>query len=251
VTRVVSVRLLSVSRPRDCDAGALTDLHPHEKVIAATEKGGLVGKVLAPPRLVAQTSARKPLPPVRRLSRADEEKLASNRLLEREAFAYAVERIEALGLLMKLVRVEFAIEADRATFYFSADQRVDFRRLVRDLAQRYHARVLLEQVGARDAARMAGGVGPCGRETCCTSWLGETPSVSMALLKRHYPNSNPAKLTGLCGRLRCCLVYELTGRGTPCPHREEGPDSGRQDLSEALGAPDPSLGPLVPDRRLD
>ena len=250
---VVPVRLFSDAKPHDCNAGTLTDLRPHEKVIAQTDMGSLVGMVLAPPRPVPRDLAEKPNWPVRRLSQDDEEKLAANRLREREAFAYAVERIEAFALPMKIVRVEYTLQADRITFYFTADHRVDFRRLLRDLHQRTHARVLLQQIGARDGARMSGGVGPCGREACCTSWLGETPGVSMARLRRHYPNANPAQLTGLCGRLRCCLVFELNGQGTPCKRREgeTGCDCEKSPLSEALGAPDPNLGPLLPDRRLD
>jgi cell fate regulator YaaT (PSP1 superfamily) len=115
---------------------------------------------------------------------------------------------------MKLGKVEYSFDGRKATFFFTAEGRIDFRELVRDLAHRLHVRVEMRQVGIRDEAGLLGGVGVCGRELCCSTWLKDLKPVSIKAAKRQGLMLNPAKLSGLCGRLRCCLNYELSGYGS-------------------------------------
>ncbi len=137
---------------------------------------------------------------------------------EYQARSLFLERAEHQGLSLRLVRVEYSSEAKKVTFYFCSEGRVDFRQLVRDLAQRLHRRVEMRQISTRRAAQILGGVGPCGRELCCTSWLKEFPCVSMDMAREQGLSPNPSRLEGLCGRLKCCLRYEYE------TYREMGKD---------------------------
>jgi cell fate regulator YaaT (PSP1 superfamily) len=121
---------------------------------------------------------------------------------------YCQERARELGLEMKVSRVDFTFGAKRATFYFTAEGRVDFRQLVRDLARRFSARVKMVQVGARDEAGLLGGIGVCGRTLCCSTWLTDFQPISIQMAKRQGLSLNPSKISGQCGRLLCCLAYE-------------------------------------------
>ena len=132
-----------------------------------------------------------------------------NRTEEREAAAVCRERIEALDLPMKLVDTEWQFDRKKITFYFTADQRVDFRQLVRELASHFKSRVELRQIGARDGAARIGGIGSCGRELCCSTWLTEFKPVSTQAARAQNLPLNPTRLSGQCGRLKCCLNYEL------------------------------------------
>jgi cell fate regulator YaaT (PSP1 superfamily) len=133
--------------------------------------------------------------------------------LEQEAHTYAATAIHSHALGMKLGKVEYTLDGRKATFFFTAEGRIDFRELVRDLAHRLHIRVEMRQVGVRDEAGLLGGVGVCGRELCCTTWLKDLKPVSIKAAKQQGLMLNPSKLSGLCGRLRCCLNYELPGYG--------------------------------------
>jgi cell fate regulator YaaT (PSP1 superfamily) len=133
--------------------------------------------------------------------------------LEQEAHAYAVTAIRNHTLPMKLGKVEYSFDGRKAMFFFTAEGRIDFRELVRDLAHRFHIRVEMRQVGVRDEAGLLGGVGVCGRELCCSTWLKDLKPVSIKAAKQQGLMLNPSKLSGLCGRLRCCLNYELPGYG--------------------------------------
>jgi cell fate regulator YaaT (PSP1 superfamily) len=130
------------------------------------------------------------------------------RQCELQGKLYAQERVRALGLDMKVSRVDFALAAKKATFYFTAEQRVDFRQLVRDLSTRFSARVKMVQVGARDEAGLVGGIGICGRTLCCSTWLKDFRPISIQMAKRQNLSLNPSKISGQCGRLLCCLAYE-------------------------------------------
>ncbi|MCH8913530.1 MAG: Signal peptidase-like protein, partial [Planctomycetes bacterium] len=140
---------------------------------------------------------------------ADIERWEANRESESEAFYIARKAIDKLDLPMKLVDVEWQFDQKKVTFYFTADHRVDFRQLVRDLARKFRTRVELRQIGARDEAARIGGIGSCGRELCCSTWLQEFKPVSTQAAKIQNLPLNPVRLSGQCGRLKCCLNYEL------------------------------------------
>ena len=173
-----------------------------------------LGKVWLPPRL--PTHARGiPKPRVIRKAAAEDIELETRReALEQEAHTYATTAIHRHALAMKLGKVEYTFDGRKATFFFTAEGRIDFRELVRDLAHHLHIRVEMRQVGVRDEAGLLGGVGVCGRELCCTTWLKDLKPVSIKAAKQQGLMLNPSKLSGLCGRLRCCLNYELPGYGS-------------------------------------
>jgi cell fate regulator YaaT (PSP1 superfamily) len=134
--------------------------------------------------------------------------------LEKEAFDVCQQRIEERSLLMKLVGVEFIFDGSKAIFYFTANKRVDFRELIRDLAHRFRIRIEMRQIGVRDEARMFGGFGVCGRNLCCNSFLCEFQPVTVSMAKEQNLTLDPAKISGICGRLMCCLTFELD-----CPEK--------------------------------
>jgi cell fate regulator YaaT (PSP1 superfamily) len=139
-----------------------------------------------------------------------EDVAAHDRQLERQQATklFVQERSRALGLAMKVSRVDYALAGKRATVYFTAEARVDFRQLVRETAQRFGARVQMRQVGSRDEAGLLGGIGVCGRTLCCSTWLKEFRPISITMAKRQNLSLNPSKISGQCGRLLCCLAYE-------------------------------------------
>ena len=172
-----------------------------------------VGTVWLPPRL---PSTERSIPKPRVIRKASAEDLAQEQrreALEGEAYRCAAEAIRMHALPMKLGKVEYTLDGRKATFFFTADGRIDFRELVKDLAHRLHIRVEMRQIGVRDEAGLLGGVGICGRELCCTTWLKDLKPVSIKAAKQQGLMLNPSKLSGLCGRLRCCLNYELPGHG--------------------------------------
>ena len=147
-------------------------------------------------------------PVLRRAAAADLEAHAKQRELERTAKRFCHERALALGLQMNVSRVDFTLSRKRATVLFTAEKRVDFRQLVREISQRFGARVQMVQAGARDEARQTGGLGVCGRQLCCGSWLDEFRPIGIGMAKRQNLSLNSAKISGLCGRLLCCLGFE-------------------------------------------
>jgi cell fate regulator YaaT (PSP1 superfamily) len=171
------------------------------------------GKVWLPPRLPAHTRSIPKACIIRKASAEDLELEKRREALEQEAHTYAATAIHSHALEMKLGKVEYSFDGRKATFFFTAEGRIDFRELVRDLAHRLRIRVEMRQVGVRDEAGLLGGVGVCGRELCCTTWLKDLKPVSIKAAKQQGLMLNPSKLSGLCGRLRCCLNYELPGYG--------------------------------------
>jgi cell fate regulator YaaT (PSP1 superfamily) len=183
-----------------------------DPVIVQAEHGESIGAVfLKDPTLV---SLKRPGNVTREIIRkATEEDLDQqdhNRALEVTAFEYCRSRIEARELKMDLSEVEVAFSSHRITFYFSAEHRVDFRDLVKDLAARFHTRVELRQIGVRDQAKRLDGCGPCGRAFCCSTWLKDFHPVTLKMAREQQLSLNPGKISGACGRLLCCLAYELT-----------------------------------------
>ena len=151
----------------------------------------------------------KPLSPVVRLATDNDRRTAEqNRKKEREAFDICEKKIAAHGLEMKLVNVSASFDGSKIIFYFTADGRVDFRELVKDLAAAFHARIELRQIGVRDETKIVGGIGICGRPLCCASYLSEFIPVSIKMAKEQNLSLNPTKISGVCGRLMCCLKYE-------------------------------------------
>ncbi|MFS8534509.1 MAG: stage 0 sporulation family protein [Limnochordales bacterium] len=180
-----------------------------DEVLVETAAGVECGEVVIPPKDVPVSDVVQPVRKVlRHMEDADREQLRANRESELEALAFAAERIAARGLPMKLVNAEYTFDRSRLTFFFVAEERVDFRELVKDLASRFGVRIELRQIGVRDQAKEIGGIGVCGRELCCTTWLGEFAPVSIRMAKEQELSLNPSKLTGQCGRLKCCLKFE-------------------------------------------
>jgi cell fate regulator YaaT (PSP1 superfamily) len=201
---LVGVKLTPTGRTFACDAGKL-DLGPGDRVVLDDDNAS-VGTVAVAPALRPATT-----PPPRVLRKADARDLARHEADRRrvaDALAFARERARARNLPIKMFRVELHGGGNRATFYFAAEQRIDFRDLVRDLASRVHARVEMRQVGVRDEAKMVGGIGSCGRELCCSTFLPKFAPVSIKMAKNQNLALNPTKVSGQCGRLKCCLVYE-------------------------------------------
>lgn len=203
---VVTVQYDTSFQKVECDARELF-LSPGDRVVVDTERGPILGKVCS----WGTRAVRKPREVDRVLRRAtatDLEAERANAAAERGAYKFALKRIAARRLKMKLVRVQYMIDASKIVFYFSADGRVDFRDLVKDLAHHFRTRIEMFQIGARDGTRMIGGIGSCGRELCCSTFLTEFAPVSIRMAKDQGLTLNPTKVSGMCGRLMCCLVYE-------------------------------------------
>ncbi|MBN2415691.1 hypothetical protein JXO52_07605 [bacterium] len=180
-----------------------------DQVIVQAEKGEDMGVVINMGSLVDKRAGNQELPQViRKPGKKDLARKDENTRLEEEAFEDCLKRIEEHGLDMKLVDVEYQFDRNKTTFYFTSENRVDFRALVRDLARKYHTRIELRQIGVRDEAKRIGGVGVCGRSLCCSTFLREFEPVVTQLAKDQNLALNPTKLSGCCGRLMCCLRYE-------------------------------------------
>ncbi len=205
---VVGVKFKVAGTIYDFDASAL-ELSVGDCVIVEADRGMAMATVATPPRPWSPepTDGR----PLRVLKKADARDLAKedeNRRRERETHSMLREMIHERGLAMKLVKVEYGFDGTKATVYFFSENRVDFRDLVRELAQRLRLRVEMKQIGARDETKLVGALGPCGRELCCSSWLREFHAISVKMAKEQDLSLNPSKLAGMCGRLKCCLRYE-------------------------------------------
>lgn len=197
--------------------GPETPVAPGDTVIVQTSEGRAFGTVmraissLAPRRMPAEDSDRRV---IRRATRDDVVTRLKHEQREKDAHRICLMKIRERGLAMKLVRVEQLFDGSRLIFYYTAEERVDFRELVRDLAAHFRTRIEMRQIGVRDEAKMLGGYGSCGRPLCCTTWLQSFAPVSIKMAKQQNLSLNPSKLSGMCGRLKCCLRYELpNGKG--------------------------------------
>lgn len=178
-------------------------------VIVETANGLEYGNVAIPFAEVADDEVVSPLKPVVRIAnKRDEEQVKRNEEKRADAIAAAKQKVEARGLEMKIVGCEFAFEGNKVTFYFTADGRVDFRELIKDLSSLFRMRIELRQIGIRDEIKLMGGIAPCGRECCCASCMPDFNKVSIKMAKNQGLSLNPGKISGLCGRLMCCLAYE-------------------------------------------
>ena len=186
------------------------DVAAGDVVIVETERGNEIGTVVQPPHEVRDDQLSAPLKPVVRVAdEADRARMEELKQLEREAMPVFRSLVEEHRLDMKPIDVEAVLSGDKIVFYFSAEERVDFRELVRELASRFHARIDMRQVGVRDEARAVGGVGHCGQMLCCVRFGGDFQPVSIRMAKEQDLPLNPLKISGLCGRLMCCLRYEF------------------------------------------
>ncbi len=180
-----------------------------DNVIVETVRGVEFGKCVVANKQVRESDIIPPLKNVIRIATEEDIKLnQDNKSKEKEAFEICTEKILKHHLSMKLVDVEYTFDNNKVIFYFTADGRVDFRELVKDLAAVFRTRIELRQIGVRDEAKMIGGLGPCGRPMCCSGFLGDFAPVSIKMAKEQNLSLNPTKISGICGRLMCCLNYE-------------------------------------------
>ncbi len=208
MTRIVGVRFRRAGKVYYFDPADIP-LKPNDPVIVRTARGLELGTVATAPREVAENEITEPLEPV--LRKAEPEDIKRDQELQEKANEALIEcgkLVAELNLPMKLLSADYNIEGSRATFLFSAEQRVDFRELVRRLTGRLQTRVELRQVGSRDEAKVIGGFGRCGRPLCCMSFLTDFDPVSIKMAKDQELPLNPMKISGCCGRLMCCLAYE-------------------------------------------
>lgn len=205
---VIGVRFKDVGKVYYFDPGDV-QIEVGEGVIVETVRGVEFGEVVLPAREVEEEKIIKPLKSI--IKKADEKdyaKMEANRKKEEDAFKICLEKIKKHNMQMKLINVEYTFDGNKIIFYFTADGRVDFRELVKDLASIFKTRIELRQIGVRDEAKMLGGLGPCGRPCCCSQFLGDFQPVSIRMAKEQNLSLSPTKISGLCGRLMCCLNYE-------------------------------------------
>ena len=207
MTEVIGVRFKKVGKIYYFSPNG-QDIPLGEKVIVETARGIECGEVAIPNRSIEDSSIVSPLKPVIRIAtREDKRRIEDNVEKGKKAFQLCLEKIDKHKLDMKLVDVEYTFDNNKILFYFTADGRVDFRELVKDLASIFKTRIELRQIGVRDEAKMLGGLGICGRPFCCSSFLGEFQPVSIKMAKEQGLSLNPTKISGTCGRLMCCLKY--------------------------------------------
>ena len=220
MTRVIGVRFRNVGKiyyfsPKDLE------IKSGDHVIVETARGVEYGSVVLPPRDVEDEKVVQPLKEVIRIAGPqDDKKEESNRKKEKEAYQICLKKIKEHGLEMKLIDVEYTFDNNKVLFYFTADGRIDFRELVKDLAAIFKTRIELRQIGVRDETKILGGIGICGRALCCHSYLSEFAPVSIKMAKEQNLSLNPTKISGVCGRLMCCLkneeeTYEELNRKLP------------------------------------
>jgi cell fate regulator YaaT (PSP1 superfamily) len=205
--KVVGVRFREGGKIYNFDAGLFV-LNPGDQVMVKTEQGLGLGEVIIPPRDLGPEGDRN-LKPVLRLANEDDLwQHEKNTAREKFAYDYCLERIKARNMEMKLVLTEALFDGSKIIFYYTADGRVDFRALVKDLVAKFRTRIEMRQIGVRHEAKMVGGLGSCGRELCCCTFLEEFAPISVKMAKEQNLSLNPTKISGLCGRLMCCLTYE-------------------------------------------
>jgi len=208
MTRIVGIRFRNAGKiyyfdPKDFEMEA------GSHAIVETARGIEFGTVLIAPREVADGDVVQPLKPVIRVATEEDEKTVErNKEREKSAYKTCQEKIAKHGLEMKLVQAEYTFDNNKLLFYFTADGRIDFRELVKDLASVFRTRIELRQIGVRDETKMLGGIGICGRELCCCSYLSDFAPVSIKMAKEQNLSLNPTKISGVCGRLMCCLKNE-------------------------------------------
>lgn len=208
MVKVIGVRFRNAGKIYYFDPGNF-DIHEEDNVIVETARGTEFGTASSDIMEVSEKEIVTPLKQVIRIADENDCKKHRENLAKKEkTLSICQEKVEKHGLEMKLVDVEYTFDNSKVIFYFTADGRVDFRELVKDLAGVFKMRIELRQIGVRDVAKMLGGIGCCGKELCCASWLSDFHPVSIKMAKVQNLSLNPAKISGVCGRLMCCLKYE-------------------------------------------
>lgn len=208
MTKVIGVRFRKAGKVYYFSPGEM-EIKTGEYVIVETARGIEYGHVVLGTHEVDDKKVIQPLKPVIRMAtEADEEIEKRNKEKEKEAFKICLEKIKKHELDMKLIDTEYTFDNNKVLFYFTADGRIDFRELVKDLASVFKTRIELRQIGVRDETKIVGGIGICGRPLCCASYLSEFIPVSIKMAKEQNLSLNPTKISGICGRLMCCLKYE-------------------------------------------
>ena len=208
MTKAIGVRFRRAGKVYFFSPGKL-EIHHGDNVIVETARGVEFGNVVTGPREVEEERISQPLKSVIRLANKDDyRREEKNREKEKEAFSICQEKIRKHGLDMKLIDAEYTFDNNKVLFYFTADGRIDFRELVKDLASVFRTRIELRQIGVRDETKIRGGIGICGRELCCHTYLTEFAPVSIKMAKEQNLSLNPSKISGVCGRLMCCLTNE-------------------------------------------
>lgn len=208
MTKVVGVRFRPAGKIYFFAPGQF-EIKNGDKVIVETARGVEFGTVVTGVKAVEEEQIMQPLKPVIRIATAEDiKKEAKNREKEKEAFEICYEKIRKHGLEMKLIDAEYTFDNNKVLFYFTADGRIDFRELVKDLASVFRTRIELRQIGVRDETKIRGGIGICGRPLCCHTYLSEFAPVSIRMAKEQNLSLNPTKISGVCGRLMCCLTNE-------------------------------------------
>ncbi len=208
MTKVIGVRFRKAGKVYYFSPGE-DDIKTGQHVIVETARGVEYGYVVLGTHEVDDKKVIQPLKPVIRMAtEADEETERKNKEKEKEAFKICLEKIKKHDLDMKLIDTEYTFDNNKVLFYFTADGRIDFRELVKDLASVFKTRIELRQIGVRDETKIVGGIGICGRPLCCASYLSEFIPVSIKMAKEQNLSLNPTKISGVCGRLMCCLKYE-------------------------------------------
>lgn len=206
--KIVSIRFKPCSKLYDFDTDGI-DLKPGDEVVVETEMGLSIGRVVVGPRDIEPPPDQVIKKIIRKATPEDLNEQDKNKKLEKEAFDFCIERIKHRNLPMKLICTESTLDRKRLIFYFTADGRIDFRELVKDLAAKFKTRIEMRQIGVRDGAKAIGGIGVCGmKEICCRTFLVNFAPISIKMAKNQELALNPGKLSGLCGRLMCCLSYE-------------------------------------------
>jgi cell fate regulator YaaT (PSP1 superfamily) len=209
MTKVIGVRFRQAGKIYFFAPGKFNDIEVGQHVIVETARGVEYGNVVLGIRDVDDSKVIQPLKPVIRVATPeDDEREEKNRQKEKDAFDICLEKIAKHGLDMKLIRVEYTFDNNKVLFYFTADGRIDFRELVKDLASVFRTRIELRQIGVRDEAKLMGGIGVCGRPLCCATFLPDFNPVSIKMAKEQNLSLNPTKISGVCGRLMCCLKNE-------------------------------------------
>lgn len=208
MTKVIGVRFRPAGKIYFFAPGKL-NIKTGDKVIVETARGVEYGSVVVGEKEVEDDKITLPLKPVIRIAtEEDKKKEEKNRVKEKEAFEICLEKIRKHGLEMKLIDAEYTFDNNKVLFYFTADGRIDFRELVKDLASVFRTRIELRQIGVRDETKIRGGIGICGRPLCCHTYLSEFAPVSIKMAKEQNLSLNPTKISGVCGRLMCCLKNE-------------------------------------------
>ncbi len=206
--KVIGVRFRTAGKIYFFSPGKL-EIRQGDYVIVETARGVEFGRVVSGPKEVKEEEVVRPLKSVIRIATEQDEKTEEkNREKEKEAFQICLEKIRKHGLEMKLIDAEYTFDNNKVLFYFTADGRIDFRELVKDLAAVFRTRIELRQIGVRDETKIRGGIGICGRPLCCHTYLSEFAAVSIKMAKEQNLSLNPMKISGVCGRLMCCLTNE-------------------------------------------